>query len=292
MSWQGYICIQILFGFGIARPFQKKAADSKERDKLLVWKFLHAAVLSSVFYLASASAGGWWHPQMALVTILGILNGVANHYHWKAMRVSLTKTSALKQFEHIIAIVLAFVFLGEYRLLFQPRVALGLVLCLLSAWLFATVREESKVFKNLVLLSSVLKYSLLWGVAIFAMRFVALERLPVVNYLFAWYGPSFFTVLVIFAFQKNGQLGLRVPKQESRWALLAGISIWLAQFAAYRAKQLAPVTVSQPLVMVADMLIPGLFGWYFFQEGRQFSRTEKFAALVGLAGGVVLALGF
>jgi len=293
MSWQAYLGLYVILGFVVARFLQKKAADSVEKDKLLVHQFLFSAILAFGFFLyAGGSFDQLWHPLVPAVMGLGVLNGAANHFHWKALRISLSKTSVLTQFDDISAIALSFVFLGEFRLLREPRLLLGMGLCFGSAWLFIKTRQEITALHNRALLTNVLSYSLLWGTTSCAMRALALAGLPIITFLVVWYSVSLLTVGVIMALTNRGWPGLRVPLNEALWAYGAGIAIFVCMALMYTVRAIAPVTVTQPIILVSEMIIPFAIGWYAFREGKAFSIIEKLAVLVGFAGGLVLAFAY
>ena len=61
---------------------------------------------------------------------------------------------------------------------------------------------------------------------------------------------------------------------------------------AYWAKMLAPITVVQPIFQVSEMIFPTLIGLWIFKEAKELNAWSRMAIVLGLAGGVTIALSF
>ena len=61
---------------------------------------------------------------------------------------------------------------------------------------------------------------------------------------------------------------------------------------AFWAYRLAPQTVVQPLFLVGEMVAPALVGLYVFAEREALDRIEQYYFVLGLGGGLLVALSF
>lgn len=68
--------------------------------------------------------------------------------------------------------------------------------------------------------------------------------------------------------------------------------VWVTQLLGYWAKHLAPLTVTEPIFLVSEMIFPALIGLWFFKERQDLTTTEKIAFPLGLAGGTLVGFAY
>ena len=283
MEWQANVAATIFFGYILGKIIQKRIVGLPSREKLLVWQFAFCAMFSAGLILV---LGGVQDPMPALYLIagLGVFNAIACYCQWRAIDLSLAGTSVLTQGDDVIGLLLAYTLLGETRIL-TPLLATVVALCVAAAFVFGSGR----IPKSRKLIGWVSVYSVIWGVAFFAMRYFALQGVSAAGFLSAWYAGSLLGSFVVpLLFGKRG--AARVKVRELAGTALLAACVWTALLAAYAARKLAPITITQPLFQLGELGFPFLIGLYIFREYRTFGIREKIASVIGFAGSIILAM--
>lgn len=293
MDWMLVACFWILYQYGAVHVAVKMiGAAEGSRTRKLVWQFFFAAVLA----LITASIAGrlelnW---PTVIVALIGAANAFGCYCHWRAYDISMSRTAMLSSLDDLLAIVLGCAFLGELGVL-TPVLTAGIVISLVSGITFSVVkyRDKAGVGPQSWIMGWVIGYTLAWSIAKFSMRFFSVQGLSILNFVAAWYVGSWFGALLTrFVIMGRGEAGPPLNRSQLAKVLVLAVSIWTALMLAYWTKMLVPLTVSQPIQLVAEMSIPAIIALIFFGEARSLSRTEMVVMVGGFIGVVLIAVGF
>ncbi len=227
-----------------------------------------------------------------IISAIGVINSFGAYCQWRAFDISLSKTGIFTQGDDVIAITLGYLFLNETKYL-NEKLAVGIIICLLAAT--ALLSQRQKANKNVALLGWVAGYSLIWGMAIFFMRYFALQQVDLANFMTAWYCGSFIGSLIIFCFTRlaaKNEAGEKLSGKSIGGVFLLALAIWASQLLAYMSYRLAPLTVAQPVYLVSEAILYIFLGLYYFKEIRQLTKIDKIAFAGGIAGIIIIALSF
>ena len=287
---------RIVFGYMIAPTLIKKIATAPSRTRSLTWQYFFSAILAlSVALFAGANL---WEQRVIAVAVIGAFNAFACYCHWRAVNISLSRTSLFTQADDLICLALGYIILGEGKFL-STWLGIGLTLSLVSVSIFTfaktrvpktdNAQNESKKWTIGVW---VMLYSVIWGVAIFSMRYFSLNGMSLPSYIAAWYSGSYIGALVVFLLGGKKEAGAPLKKAQILRVAPLSLVIWLSLMSAYWAKMLAPITVVQPICQVSEMIFPTLIGLWIFKEAKELNIWSRLAIVLGLAGGTIIALSF
>ena len=288
--WLVPVGIFIVVAFVGVRWLGKHLANQPDQIKRLLTNFGFCAAIATI--LAAFTDHLRFDVVMFGVFGIGVLNGVANIQVWRATRTSLSKTSLLAFGDDIIAVLLSIAIIGDGQYLNGLAVA-GMTLCFAAGVLFWWHDASKKKQESSAFYTQVLIYSVLWGIAIFAERFYAYHALPVVEFLFGWYGGSFAVMLVAFAWDRRHGGGTEAVSFNFKdYALVAvfAVSIMLCLAIAYWAFTLAPQTAVIPVLLAAEATIPTIVGWTIFKERKLFDRWQWGFSALAIVGTILLGI--
>ena len=274
----------------------RRVAVLPGRARNLVIQYCFAALLAWVV----AFVGHWimgthfeWKAQMLVVVGIGVANAVACYWHWKATAINQAITSLSTWLDDIIPLVLGLFILNEFQFL-NAMVVVGIILAVGSAILFATqtasldgVKPSSvrQIYKY------ILMYSVIWGVAGFAMRYLSVkENMLVWDFISSWYSGSIVGALAVYYLADQTDRGDASTLREAmkKTAMLTG-SVVSSLAATYWAKSLVPLVFTQPIFMVSEMVFPTMIGLFIFGEHKHFTRLGWILIFCGLVGGLIIA---
>lgn len=294
MSWQVLACVAFLYQYGLVHIAIKKiGAAEGSRTRKLVWQYFFAAFLA----LATAVIAGRIHLSWSVVIVatIGAVNAFGCYCHWRAYDISMSRTAMLSNLDDLLAIGLGYAILGELRVL-TPILTAGIVVSIVSASVFAKAKPHNELNggKSAGRLAVwVLGYTLIWGVAMFSMRFFSLQGLNILTYVAAWYfGAWLGAIFTRFVIMGRDEAGPPLTHIQQAKVLLLAVSIWTSLMFAYLLRTLAPITVVQPIQLVAEMSIPSIIGLTIFHEARGISRLEIIVIATGLVGVLLIAVSF
>jgi uncharacterized membrane protein len=294
MPWQIAVLFRALIAYAIQPTFMKKAADLPSPTRRLAWMFAWAFGYALVGMAVMREVPQFSH---AWVAVLGVLNSVALYCHWKAMKISLSKSAIFAQADDIVAIGCAMLFLGETRFI-TWQVGLGILLCLAAVWFFA-VRNDRKGLEgdkvdrtNLLMIGWILAYSVLWGFDIFVSRIAGIEGVSLPEYTFWRYGSSLIGALLILLVRGKEEAGAPLTRKGVLGTAGLGLFAWSSILFEYYVLQQAPIAVAQPIFQVSELLFPPLAGWIIFKERKTFRGAEWVGFGLGLMGSLVIALSY
>ena len=302
MAWYIPVLLRILMAHICAPWVMKKMVSLPQRTTRFLLTFAFAAIGTVAIGLMTNQL---YHKMAALILGLGFLNGLAAYCQWRATDISLTKTSVFTFWDDIIALGLGLVILGESQF-FNWKLALGLCVALVSVvayarhdYLRAKASEKSQsrnVGTGLRFYFYVGAYSVIWGVAIFMFRWWGLSGVPLVTFMANWYTGAMFAALLIFFYYRDPSVSQQTVGsfRSSNFLLLGMFTVCMVASMAlgYAAYERAPVSVVQPIFLVAEMILPALIGLFGFGERKNLCRKEICLITSAFLGGALVALSY
>lgn len=291
VSWQFLACVVFFYQYGIVQIAIKKiGAGEGSRTRKLVWQYFFAASLALITAAVAGQLRLSW-PAMT-VAIIGAANAFGCYCHWRAYDISMARTAMQSNLDDLIAIGLGYAMLGELRVL-TPILTAGVAISVISAVAFSkTKRLDDKLSGRLIYW--VLSYSLIWGVALFSMRYFSVkEALSMPIFIAAWYVGSWLGALLIrFVIMGQNEAGLPLTHMQRAKVFILTVFIWTSLMLAYWMREFIPITIIQPAQLVAEMIIPAIIALVFFGEARNMSRKQILVIIGGLTGVALIAIGF
>lgn len=277
VDWRLPVVLYIVLAFGLVRWMGKKYIVGDKRTKRLFLQFFVCFIAAVVLAVAQGQLMVAFEAA-AIVWLVGLINGVACFYSWKAQDISMGKSSVFTIWDDIIAMGLSFVILNEGEHV-NVWSGIGVVLSVTALFLFAihAYRAKKKGGSDLPLdcIIYIGIYSVLWGVAIFAQRYFSAGDTPFAPFALAWYGGSVLTAFALRAFvhekdpSQQGELTARDKIITVVYSLLIilclGVAYWSFK---------SPQVIVQPIYFVAEAIVPTIIAFWFFNERKQFDRIE------------------
>ena len=300
MAWYIPVLLRILMAHICAPSIMKKMVSLPQRTTRFLLTFTLAAIGTVAIGMITDQLH---HKMVALILGLGFLNGLAAYCQWRATDISLAKTSVFTFWDDVIALGLGLAILGESQF-FNWKLALGLFIALASVvayarhdYLIAKASAESQNHRRrngLRFYFYVGAYSVIWGVAIFMFRWWGLNGVPLVTFMANWYTGAMFAALLIFFFYRDSSVNQQTigPFRLSSFLLLGIFTVCMVASIAlgYAAYERAPVSVVQPIFLVAEMILPALIGLFGFGERKNLCRKEYLLLASAFLGGALVGL--
>ncbi len=212
--WLTPVICYVLLAYGVLRWLQKKIIDGdssskEEKDaragsavffsKRLFIQFWTTLVIAACFVLVRMLFGVKvaFTSDALIITGIGFINYFGAYNQWRAMSISLSKSSLLTFGDDLGAMALDAMFLGGLALLNFWSATGALIACFalvlfgLNSW---QKKEPMQLYKH------VAYFSVIWAVANFAQRYYALGRFPVEVFLMCWYSGAFLGALANMIF--------------------------------------------------------------------------------------------
>jgi hypothetical protein len=241
-----------------------------------------------------------WHQHQLdwRIVAVGFSNGLAAYCYYKAIALSLSRTALFAFWDDLLAMGLSYTLLHEGQFL-NARLGLGIGVSLGAVILFTVhsyyqqAQEPTTKRLPMRLYLYAGAYSVLLGLGLFFMRYLGVQGTALGTFLVNWYGGIVMAaLLLVLSGADPAQAPFTLP-----WRVLprlGGLSLvaLVAMSGAYGAYRLAPQTVVQPLFLVGEMIAPALIGLYVFGERQALDRQERLYFVLGLAGGLLVALSF
>lgn len=294
MPWQIPLFLSVLIGYIIAPILIKMIARAPSRPRSLSWQYFFCGVLASAAALLNGADLA--DQRLLIVAGIGAVNAFACYCHWRAVDISMTRTALFTQGDDIIAMLLGYLILGEGKLL-NSELAIGVALAVGAVLFYSlskkqTVNSASQINGWEIFGKWVLCYSVIWGGAIFSMRFFALKGLNLTSYTAAWYSGSFLGALMTLRFSSKKESGEPLKARAVISILPLSVSIWTSLMLYYWSVSLAPITVVQPICQVSGVVFPALIGVFVFKEVETLNIKSKMAMAIGLVGALIITFSF
>lgn len=287
LDW--HIAVTLSIGFSVfVWIMVKLIANKLPRSHAISLQFLICAILISLFNLA---AGNFHFSKEAIVVIpIGVFVAFGNYCQWRAIEVSLNRTSIFSPLGDVLTVVLAGIFLSEFAE-WNYGLAAGTILCFLAIFLFLKGRNARKENQNgnnvkkwlLFMLGAII----IFGTATFLMK-VFSANIPCARFLMYWYVGTFIGSLFLFYFEKQNPF--RFPGKLIFVVPLISLGIMGNLAMVYWGFELAPASKVVPFRLVGVTFLPVLIGWFLFKEREGLSKNEMLAFLISVAGALLIIL--
>lgn len=233
-----------------------------------------------------------------LLTGFGVLNGLAAYCHWKAIDQSMSKSYLFAFGDDLIAMGLGIIFIGQERRMTLSQ-GLGITLCLTSVVLLgrhayrmrhALAREKTTQPSFLFFVGI---YSAVWGVATFLMRYLNLRQVGIGTFLSTWYGGTVIAALLLLAVarvRRRSSARQRLQHPDLIRALVLSCCATATVGLGYLSYRFAPITIAQPIFLIAEQFLPTAMGLFLFHERKHLDASERTLFTLGLVGGLIVAL--
>lgn len=288
--WWVPVTLYVLAAFVGIRVWQKTIVGLPSRTRRLALQFFFCLLFASAFW---AIKGSGFRGGMTIVFGLGMLNGLANLFHWKAVDTSLSKSSLLMFSDDVVAMGLSYLILNEGQMI-TGQTGIGILVCLIVVILFG-LHSFQKGDQAKALFANIVGFSVLWGVALFGARYFAFNQLAVEQFIVSWYAGTFFMAILLNLFYKDKsasqQRSVRLTFLDylNLFGFAGGIFLCLGIL--YWAYRLAPLIAVQPILLLGEAILPTLAGLILFKEARGFDKREWVLGFVGLIGLGLIAFG-
>lgn len=207
--WLTPVILYVLLAYGVLRWLQKSIVgdDSSPKEeksaraesavffsKRLFIQFWTTLVIAACFVLVRILFGVKLALTSDALIIVGVgfINYFGAYNQWRAMSMSLSKSSVLTFGDDLGAMSLDAIFLGGLALL-NFWSATGAVIACFAFMLFGLHSWQKK--EPMQLFKYVAYFSVIWAIAIFAQRYYAFNRFPVEVFLLCWYAGAFIGAL-------------------------------------------------------------------------------------------------
>src|SRR3989344_1146281 len=302
MPWYIPVILGLLIRDLFTSVLLKKAVISGGRQQRFFLQFFFAFMLASpiFLYLGNTSADYILSPDFFKIFGIGMFNATATMFYWKAIDISLSKTSLFLFLDDIIAITLSLIFLGEYAILNTTMLA-GLAMGLLSIILFTIyykIPRANSASPRLpaIFFFYVFIHSVMHGLLLFSLKYLAADGVSKPNFLFGWYGGALMMAGLALVFsrknKKENKAERAFTKKNVKLMVPIGLAIVSSLGLAYLSFQLAPPVVIQPIFFVSPMILPTLVGFFYFKEVKTIDTKEKLIFALGAAGALVIPFSY
>lgn len=290
MFWQVPVLVRVLAAH-VGFPYVvKKLSGLPGRSRRIALQFAFCIAFTLVYIVAT---GDWpvldW--RFAAIFGFGVVNAAAVYSQWRAIEISLVKNSLFTQADDLIAIALGLVVLGEGSAMSAPTIATAVALCVFGTIAYSlSTKQDGKENRRVFLY--IATYSVIWGVAVFSQRALALEGMSISSYALAWYGGTFLGSFGLIATVGRAEEPLKLTGSVLwKMGALAAL-VWTAFTFGYFAYQSAPVAVSQPVFQVTELVFPLLIGIFVFKEVQLPRWRDRLLLATALGGAVMVLLSY
>jgi len=301
MSWQLIVALRLFTAYVVAQPLVKLLSKTSMPQKFLL-QFLFCLVIVSVsqFFIGSSGSNG-----LLGIVAMGFASSTAAYCQWRAISYSLSKYALFSTLDDIIPIVLTACILGDHQY-FNVWVVSGSVLTFAAFLLFAVGDyRKARVHKDDVSTSAttrasrtplafygyVLWLTIVWGVVRFLLRYFALNDVPKMPFLGAWYtGAAFGALAIILVTGGVKTEDKPLTSRDIRLVFVLAVAIVVSFLFEYWGVILAPLLKTQPIYLLGEMILPAVIGLIFFGERKHLGRLGWWCFAIGALGGVLLFL--
>ena len=294
MLWYQIAGLRVLTAHIASPILMKKVSMLPSMSKRINLQFFYCTVFSLIFLLITNQVNQLFDNMCLMIAGIGVINSLAVYAQWKAVSISLSKTALFTIADDAIAIILGFLFLGEIKDL-NIYLIIGMIICFATALVMGVKKSQkndsSKLGVSIFIWIAI--YSLIWGIAVFSMRYFALKGVQFSLFLFSWYGGSYLGSFILIALIKDKK-SIQITKSSTSkiFLFLLSIVIWLSMVFGYWLKNLVLLSVSEPIFLVTEMIFPALIGLFYFKEIKTLSRIQKIIFPVAIIGLMIIMFSY
>lgn len=288
ISLFSFLFIHALTGEILSKALVKKlGGENTNREGNLLVVFFICFLFSTVAFLISQEKIIF--QSFVIIAIIGSINSFGAYCYWRAASISLLTTSIFMIGDDILSILLGVIFLDEYKFI-NGLLLIGIFFSLVGAVLIESRKAKpEKISKDKHIFIWIICCSLIWGTAIFSMRYFSFaEQTHSSSFLFSWYlGSSLGALILVLLQRKRSKLihSLASYKILIFSPLLTFISLW----SSIKAFSIAPILIVQPLFLVSEISCPLLLSIFYFKEHKSLNKIQIFGALLGVIGALLIS---
>ena len=295
MPWYVPVAVRMVTGYVAIPVLLKPLVERYAQATLLLLQFAVCFGLALTLAVALGQARLDW-----TIAAVGGANGLAAYCYRKAIAISLSRTALFAFWDDLLAMGLSYGLLHEGQFL-NTRSILGIVASVGAVILF-TIHSYRKqhpgkdepdlIPMRLYLYGGV--YSVILGVGVFFMRYWGVRGTSLGTFLVNWHGGVVLAAALLLLTAPAERQAARTRLPRGDWLRVVGLSllVLVTMSTAFWAYRLAPQTIVQPLFLVGEMIAPALIGLYVFAEREALDRPEQLYFVLGLGGGLLVALSF
>ncbi len=306
MPWYSPIVFTVAISAVYPWFLKRWVVDDKGRLARLFFQYILCLALAGLVLLAvNMKLGVAIRDVPPGLLALGLANGLAVYWQWRAVEVHLAKFSLLAFWADILAVLLGYISLGEATYLNRWLVT-GLIFTAiatigLAVWARRNrPKEENPGKPPPKFFRFVFGYATISGLTSFFQRYFALGGVSQPVWLLGWYAGSLAAVVILVSWLKKRRAKIEVREtavfsiSRRNFLITAGSSLFVFANAwtGYWSAQVAPITVTTPIFFTAALVVPTLIGLYVFGERKDLSRAEAAFMFIAACGGLLVAYGY
>lgn len=282
MPWYILVFSRVITAYIVVPTLIKINTGLPSVKRRLLWQYSFCLIFSIIYMLI---VGFTIQISSILIAGIGFITSFGTYAQWRAIDISLSKTSLFTQADDSIAIILGYWLLHETKYL-NAWLFIGVVFCFIGGALL--MNKES----NFRLIRLVAFYSVIWGIASFLIRWFNLNGIQLSEFLVYFYSGTFLGALGIFLLKKDKALTIKLSFKEIRLVGLLAIFVWLSLLLAYCGAKLAPITAFQPIYLISEAIAPIIIGLWIFKERKELAKKEWLALIIGVVGIILIAYSY
>lgn len=278
------ILLSLLF-WSTTQILTKSIVNRFPRSKALIAQYLISFIFISTYSLFTGLVS--IDRSFLLISIAGFLSSIGGYFQWRAYKISLSKTGLFMPMMHIIAALLAAIFLKERLLYTNSELVIGVLFTFIASFLFLKKRFKEKEVLDLNWLLSVSGMVLFTGITLFLMKVFSFS-ISRTQFLVYWYFGTVIGSAIPLWFGRHDQNKLF---QKGFWKIpLASVGTLGTLLTLYWAFQIAPATIVLPIQAFGTAFIPVILGFVIFKERKILTKYEKIGFLFGAIGVLFIIL--
>lgn len=310
IAWLGLVFLRAIACDLTIAILTKVWAKRPERNTVFMRQYIVAAVASFAVFVGVSLVYGMPEISSAVLVIMaiGAANAFGSYCHWRAIAISQARTAILSVFDDLIAMSLGWLILGEGSF-FSPTLGCGaaMAVCGVAVMSWPAFRKSASAksaadsqqkAQSESILPWVIGFCVVWGVAIFSMRYFSLSGgMPILTYAVSWYAGSLIGAIAVVKLLPKASSS-SVPVQPGSnlvvwgYCCALGMLIFLALLLLSTALRLAPLLAVVPVTLVIACVVPLLVATLIFREHREMTRIEILGLFMGVSGVILVALGY
>ncbi|AKM82196.1 TPA: hypothetical protein DD449_03770 [Candidatus Berkelbacteria bacterium] len=285
---------RVLVGNGLFPVILKQNVGLPSRTRRFLLQFFFCTIFALIVAIATHHVS--ISHTAIIIFVIGLFNGFAAFAQWKAIDISLSRTSLFTFWDDIIAMALSLLILHEGREL-NAGVYTGIILSLGAVVFFAIHSYQQRIHSNPDAKAVPFKfylyvgfYSIIWGLATFAMRYLGVKNVSIGAFLAPWYLGALVAAFIILLRVDKKAITVALKTKDIAWMLALSSCVFVSLALTYKAYSMAPQNVVQPYFLIGEMILPTLIGLYFFKEVKGLDKSEKLVFSIAIIGGIIIAI--
>lgn len=287
MIWQVAAILSVIFG--TIRVFlDKKLIDKVGPFALLFYTAVWSGVFYTLFFFLRYESLPSFYPEMMGVGIVYVIAVVG---YLKAIKVSLSQTMVFVPYSFVIPMILAAIFLGEWKL-FDPTTAsglktvLGTILAIVSLWLIvgSGSKREQKMESRWIY--AIVIYIIFIGIGNYLSKAFLLTH----GVLEALISQQISVVPLVFLFNIAKKVKFFTSFKNHLLMLVDGLAVAFAVVFFFFSIRQGPMSLALPIQTLLLTISTMLVGLYIFKEAHLFSKEKLIGMGLGVVGVILLVI--